>query len=140
MSAMLDNDSHGGMDRQLLYSRASIDSSGATTRAVVLGHLILTIPIVLIIDARYAGVGRTKSFLESIRQFGSNPRRQRVTEDRIKAQPWWLAWWFDGPLHQQRGHRCSQVHDRERRDGFRVEVPPRSHRRGRHTGIWGDAC
>jgi len=91
MSAMLDNDSHGGMDRQLLYSRASIDSSGATTRAVVLGHLILTIPRVLIIDARYAGVGRTKSFLESIRQFGSNPRRQRVTEDRIKAQPWWLV-------------------------------------------------
>jgi len=28
-------------------------------------------------DARYAGVGRAKSLLESIRQFGSNPRRRQ---------------------------------------------------------------
>ena len=28
-------------------------------------------------DARYAGVGRPKSLLESIRQFGSNPRRRQ---------------------------------------------------------------
>ncbi len=45
-------------------------------------------------DAKYAGVGRPKRFLESIRQFGSNPRRRQEVEDRINAQPWWLAWCF----------------------------------------------
>jgi hypothetical protein len=45
-------------------------------------------------DARYAKIGRPKSLLESIRQFGSNPRRRQVIEDRINAQPWWLAWCF----------------------------------------------
>jgi len=45
-------------------------------------------------DARYADVGRPRSILESIRQFGSNPRREQVIQDRIKAQPWWLAWCF----------------------------------------------
>ena len=45
-------------------------------------------------DARYAEVGRPKSLLESIRPFGSNPRRREVIEDRINAQPWWRAWSF----------------------------------------------
>jgi hypothetical protein len=45
-------------------------------------------------DAKYADVGRPKSPLESIREFGSNPRRRQVVEDRISAQPWWLAWLF----------------------------------------------
>jgi hypothetical protein len=45
-------------------------------------------------DARYVEVGRPKSLLESIRGGGSNPRRQQVIEDRIRAQPWWLAWCF----------------------------------------------
>jgi hypothetical protein len=45
-------------------------------------------------DARYAEVGSPKSFLESIREFGSNPRRQEVIANRIKSQPWWLAWFL----------------------------------------------
>jgi len=47
-------------------------------------------------DAKYAGVGvgRPNSLLESVRQFGSNPRRRHAIENRIKAQPWWLAWCF----------------------------------------------
>ena len=45
-------------------------------------------------EARYATVGRPKSLRKSIRQFGSNPRRQRVIENRINVQPWWLAWCF----------------------------------------------
>jgi hypothetical protein len=45
-------------------------------------------------DARYADVVRSKSIPESIWQFGSNPRREQVREERIKAQPWWLAWAF----------------------------------------------
>lgn len=45
-------------------------------------------------DARYATLGRPKSILESIWQFGSNPRREQAREDRIKGQPWWLAWGF----------------------------------------------
>lgn len=45
-------------------------------------------------DARYVEVGRPKSLLESIREGGSNLRRQQVIEDRMKAQPWWLAWCF----------------------------------------------
>lgn len=34
------------MTGQLLYSRASMDGSDPTTRAVVLGHLAITVPIV----------------------------------------------------------------------------------------------
>jgi|SRR5579872_113678 len=45
-------------------------------------------------DARYAELNRPRSLLQSIRQFGWNPRREQVTEDRIKAQPWWLGWCF----------------------------------------------
>jgi hypothetical protein len=45
-------------------------------------------------DAKYAGVGRPKSILRSIWQFGSNAQRRQVIEDRINAQPWWLAWCF----------------------------------------------
>jgi len=45
-------------------------------------------------DARYADLGRPKSILESIWPFGSNSRREQVREDRIKAQPWCLAWTF----------------------------------------------
>ena len=45
-------------------------------------------------EARYAELGRPKSLLESVRQFGRNPRRARVIEDRFKAQPWWFAWAF----------------------------------------------
>jgi len=44
-------------------------------------------------EARYAEVGRPKSFTESIRQFGSNPRRWEAIENRI-TQPCWLAWCF----------------------------------------------
>jgi hypothetical protein len=36
-------------------------------------------------DARYAELGRPKSLLESILQFGSNPIKRRVIEDRINA-------------------------------------------------------
>jgi hypothetical protein len=43
-------------------------------------------------EARYAEVSRPKSLLQSIRQFGTNPRRQQVIKDRINAQPWWVAW------------------------------------------------
>jgi len=45
-------------------------------------------------DARYALAGRPQSFLESIHQFGSNPRRQQVIQDRIKAESWWVPWCF----------------------------------------------
>jgi hypothetical protein len=45
-------------------------------------------------DARYAEVGSPKSFLESIWEVGSNPRRQEVIANRIKSQPWWLVWFF----------------------------------------------
>ena len=45
-------------------------------------------------DVKYAGVGHPKSILASIWQFGSNPQRRQVIEDRINAQPWWLAWCF----------------------------------------------
>jgi len=34
-------------------------------------------------DARYSEEGRPKSLLDSIRPFGSNPRRRQVLEDRI---------------------------------------------------------
>jgi len=46
------------------------------------------------VEAKYSEVGRTKSLSESARQFGLNPRRRQVIENRIKAQPWWLAWCF----------------------------------------------
>jgi len=45
-------------------------------------------------DARYSELGRPRSFLESIRRFGSNLQREQVREHRIKAQPWWVAWCF----------------------------------------------
>src|SRR5678815_5804485 len=45
-------------------------------------------------DAKSAEVGRSKSILESIWQSRSTPRRWQVIEDRINAQPWWLAWCF----------------------------------------------
>lgn len=44
-------------------------------------------------EARYADVGRPKSFLESLRESRWNPRRQQVNEERIQARPW-LPWFF----------------------------------------------
>ena len=41
--------SHSGIDGQLLYSRALTGSSDAITRAVVLGHLTITIPVIVAI-------------------------------------------------------------------------------------------
>ena len=45
-------------------------------------------------QARYAELDRPMSLLEAIRQPGCNTRRAQVTENRVKAQPRWIAWGF----------------------------------------------